>query len=191
MVMVFSIGTLEWKTNWSSLRCLHIHSGSKFTHTQKTNKKKTMSIGWDLSVWWRVFSWMHIGGNWHGQCSVSSWTHSRVFGQFLMLEQVTASLISHPYHRELSLDSLPWISLEKAHLAWAQAYASDTPSLKQPYPYLLTLIILLSSVSSNRDRISLWKALWISDTAAKADARFSVTVSVNVLLRLVGICFSF
>ena len=73
--------------------------------------------------------------------------------------KVAVSLIPHPYHQEFSLDSLPWISLEKAHLAWAQAYALDTPSLKQPYPYLLTLIILLSSFSSNRDRIGLWKAL--------------------------------
>ena len=134
---------------------------------------------------------MQIGGNWHGQCWVSNWMHRCVFEQFLMLEQVTASLIPHPYHQELSLDSLPWISLEKAHLPWAQVYALDTPSLKQPYLHLLTLIILLSSFSSNRDTISLWKSLWISDTAAKADAKFSVTVSVNVLLRLVGICFKF
>ena len=156
--------------------------------TQK--KKQIMSIGRDLSVWQWVFNWMQIGGNWHGQCSVSSWAHSCVFGQFLMLEQVTASLIPHPYHQELSLDSLPRISLEKAHLPLARVYALDTPSLKQPYPYLLTLIILLSSFSSNRDRISLrngcgwislWKALWISDTTPKADANFSVAGSVNVL----------
>ena len=182
MVVVFSIGTLEWKTNWSLLRCLHIHSWSKLTQ-----KKKNIYIYiylWALAeicVWWRVFSWMWIGGNWHGQCSVSSWAHSCVFGQFLMLEQVTTSLISDPYHQELSLDSLPWISLEKAHLPWAQVYALDNPSLKQPCPYLLTIIILLSPFGSNRDRISLWKALWISDTIAKANAKFSVIVSVNVL----------
>ena len=113
--------------------------------------------------------------------------------------KVTASLISHPYH-QFSLESLPWISLEKAHLPWDQVYAFDTPSLKQPYPYLLTIIIFFSSFSGNRDRISLWnrcsrislwKALWISDTTAKADANFSVAISVNVFLRLVGFCFSF
>ena len=163
--------------HWSENSHTHTHK----KQTKQKKKKKTMSIGWDLSVWWRVFSWMHIGGNWHGQCSVSSWTHSCVFGQFLMLEQVTTSLISDPYHQELSLDSLPWISLEKAHLPWAQVYALDNPSLKQPCPYLLTIIILLSPFGSNRDRISLWKALWISDTIAKANAKFSVIVSVNVL----------
>ena len=78
--------------------------------------------------------------------------------------KVTASLISHPYHQEFSLDSLPWISLEKAHLPWDQVYAFDTPSLKQPYPYLPTNIIFHSSFSGNRDgisygRISSWKAL--------------------------------
>ena len=62
-----------------------------------------------------------------------------------MLEQVTASLIPHPYHQELSLDSLPWISLEKVHLPWAQVYALDTPSLKQPlsvfaHPYDLAFL---------------------------------------------------
>ena len=152
-------GTLAWKTNWSSLRCLHIHSGSKLTPNIYIYIYIYMSIGWDLSVWWRVFSWMQIGGNWHGQCSVSNWTHSCVFGQFFMLEQVTAYLIPHPYHQELSLDSLPWISLEKAHLPWAQVYALDTP-LKQPHPYLLTLIILLSSFNSNRDKINLYCS-WI------------------------------
>ena len=38
--------------------------------------------------------------------------------------KVTASPISHPYHQEFSLDSLPWISLEKAHLPWDQVYDS-------------------------------------------------------------------
>ena len=68
--------------------------------------------------------------------------------------KVTVSHIPHPYHQEFTFDSLPWISLEKAHLPWAQAYALDNPSLKQPCRYLLAIIILLSSFRSNRDTIT-------------------------------------
>ena len=154
-------------------------------------KKKIMCIGWDLIVWWWLFSQMHIGGNWHGWCCVSTELIAMYLDNSSCWSKVTTSIIPHPYHQEVSLDSLPWISLEKAHLPWAQVHALDTPSLKQPCPYLLAIIILLSSFSSNRDRISLWKALWISDTTPKADANFSVAVSVNVLSRFVGFCFSF
>ena len=179
MVMVFSIGTLEWKTNWSSLRCLHIHSRSKFTHThtQQTNKKKL----WALAEIWVC------DGESLAECILVEigMVNVRFLAELIAVYLDNSSCWSksqHPsYHRELSWDSLPWISLEKAHLPSAQVYALDNPSLKQPCPYLLTIIILLSPFGSNRDRISLWKALWISDTIAKANAKFSVTVSVNVL----------
>ena len=101
----------------------------------------------------------------------------------------------HPsYHTHITRSSLWTHCLGyhwRKHIFWAQVYALDTPSLKQPYPYLLTLIILLSSFSSNKDRINLWKSLWIFDIAVKTDAKFSITVSVNVLLRILGICFNF
>ena len=133
------------------------------------------------------FNWTHSYA--FGQ--FLNWTHCYVFGQFLMLEQ------SHSIHHTTPISPgvlFGLIALDitgEPHLPWAQVYGLDTPSLKQPCPYLLAIIILLSSFSSNRDRISLWKALWISDTASKADAKFSVTVSINVLLRFVGIYFSY
>ena len=116
--------------------------------------------------WWKL-AWVMLHFN---------WTHSYVFGQFLMLEQ------SHNIHHTTPISPGVLFGLTALDIT-----GESTSSLGSS----LCIIILLSSFSSNRDRISLWKALWISDTAAKADAKFSVTVSVNVLLRLVGICFSF
>ena len=114
------------------------------------------------SHWWKL-AWVMLHFN---------WTHSYVFGQFLMLEQ------SHNIHHTTPISPGVLFGLTALDIT-----GESTSSLGSS----LCIIILLSSFSSNRDRISLWKALWISDTAAKADAKFSV----NVLLRLVGICFSF
>ena len=70
--------------------------------------------------------------------------------------KVIASLISHPLSPGVLFGLIPLDITRESTSSLGSSLCIRYSSLKQPYPYLLTIIIFLSSFSGNNDRISLW-----------------------------------